>query len=542
PMPVTISSTNDQINSEFYIDNASNDGIFIDGYTVTLVAEHAVECGGLYHIKLAIGDGSDTALESIVVLEQGSFESNAVVEVSLSTDVGVFYEDAVIYEDCGLATMTFTRPIETIIEVEEMVIISYLGEATNGVDFTQIPDTVVFPPFETEVTFTIDAFLDGLAEGPETVIMEILNLAACNGGGLTTYFEFIIDDFPDPLVLEGYDSEICAGDTLTITPIISGGYGNFDFDWSPGDMDTYEVDVSPDLTTTYFLTVSDTCGIPDVSAQFEVEVQEFPELSVTIDQGDIEMSCGESVNLTATVTGGDGMYSDWYWYAQDGTNLWGWENTLWFSTWTGATEVWVDVEDGCGFVASDMINVTLDIPALIVDVDETLSVLCNASFTVNPEVSGGEEPYWYNWYVNGLWSDWNESFTYSTSEDVTLTVDVSDNCGQTVSTDIEVTVDSPEINIVLEDEMVGSCIYLFEIEPDVTDGSGGFTYQWVLDGDIIGSSASLDFQSDIDALIQLNVNDQCGQSAADQIQITIENPPLVIDLGEDIDASCIDNT
>ena len=47
-----------------------------------------MECGETYHIKLAIADGSDTALESIVVLEEGSFESNAVVQIDLSIDVG----------------------------------------------------------------------------------------------------------------------------------------------------------------------------------------------------------------------------------------------------------------------------------------------------------------------------------------------------------------------------------------------------------------------------------------------------------------------
>ena len=542
PLPVTISSVNDQINSEYYINNPNNEGIFCDGFTTTLVAEHSVQCGGLYHIKLAIGDGSDTALESVVVLEQGSFESNAVVEVALTTDVGTFYNDGVIYEDCGLATMTFTRPVETIIEVEEMVIINYLGTAENGVDFTLIPDTVVFPAFVETVEFEIDAFLDGMLEGEETVIMEILNVAACNGGGLTTYFEFIIDDFPDPLELEGYDVSICAGDTVTLTPIISGGYGNFDFDWTPGGMDTYEVDLAPDVTTTYFLTVTDTCGIPPVDTQFEIEVQDFPELIVEIDQGDIELDCGENILLTATVSGGDGMYQNWSWYDEDGVNLWGWNSELNYNTWSGANEIWVEVEDGCGFTATDMINVTLNIPELIVDIDSEVPVLCNEQFTLDPEVSGGAEPYWFNWYVNNLWTDWSETFTYTTDADVVITVEVGDNCGQNVSVDIDIVVDSPAINITMEDEIVGPCTELFQLEPVIDGGSGGFDYEWVYSGEVIGNGATLDFQSDIDAVIQLNVSDQCSQESADQVQITIENPPLIIDLGEDIDASCIDNT
>ena len=83
-----------------------------------------MECGETYHIKLAIADGSDTALESIVVLEEGSFESNAVVQIDLSIDVGG-PEANTIYEDCGQATLTFERPIETILEIQEMVYIDY---------------------------------------------------------------------------------------------------------------------------------------------------------------------------------------------------------------------------------------------------------------------------------------------------------------------------------------------------------------------------------------------------------------------------------
>ena len=79
-LPVTISSVNNVTNPEYYIDNqnpAPGD-VCINGYTTTFTAAAAVQCGETYHIKLAIADGSDTFLESIVVLEAGSFSSNAV--------------------------------------------------------------------------------------------------------------------------------------------------------------------------------------------------------------------------------------------------------------------------------------------------------------------------------------------------------------------------------------------------------------------------------------------------------------------------------
>ena len=69
-LPVTISSVNDITNPEYYIDNFANNGICIDGYTQTFTASVSVQCGEVYHLKLAIADGSDNALESFVLIEE----------------------------------------------------------------------------------------------------------------------------------------------------------------------------------------------------------------------------------------------------------------------------------------------------------------------------------------------------------------------------------------------------------------------------------------------------------------------------------------
>ena len=52
-----------------------------------------------------------------------------------------------IYEDCGQATLTFERPVETILEIQEMVYIDYGNSvATNGVDYGQPqPDGSLLP-------------------------------------------------------------------------------------------------------------------------------------------------------------------------------------------------------------------------------------------------------------------------------------------------------------------------------------------------------------------------------------------------------------
>lgn len=289
-LPITISSVNPNTNSEYYINNPGGQDPCINGYTVPFTAEYEVECGETYHIKLAIADGTDGALESIVVLEEGSFTSTAVVDVDLSIDVGGPDENT-IYEGCGTATLTFTRPIETILELEEMVVIDYSSSVgINGVDFTLLPDTIIFPPNVSTVEFELQAFEDGIAEPAETVIFEILNLAACNNQGLTTYFEFEIADDPDPIQIVAPGVQMCPGETRVLLPEVSGGYGHYTYTWCDGtDADTLVV--GPPVSYTCTLIVGDTCSLPTAAADFEVEVLLPPNATA----GDDLIACGNAV-------------------------------------------------------------------------------------------------------------------------------------------------------------------------------------------------------------------------------------------------------
>ncbi|MEO0404081.1 MAG: choice-of-anchor L domain-containing protein, partial [Bacteroidota bacterium] len=539
PLPITVSSVNDVTNSEYYIDNFENIDICQDGFTVSLEASHLVTCGETYHIKLAIGDGTDTALESIVVLEAGSFTSNSVVDVDLSIDVGAPDTD-LMYEDCGLATLTFTRPIETILEIEEMVLIEYNGTAENGIDYTLLPDTVIFPAGVQTVSFQVDAFEDGIVEGQETVIMEILNLAACNGGGLTSYFEFIIDDVPDVLVVEGYSVNMCAGDTLEITPEITGGYGNYGFDWSTGE-DTQVISVAPDMTTTYNVMVSDTCGMPSDDADIEVVVLDFPDITVSIDNGDLLLDCFESVQVTGSATGGDGNFT-YEWQDQNGNNLFGFQNSLFYSTWQGASEIHLIATDGCGFSETTFINVDLTVPPIEIDLPTTLDVDCNELFTLSPTITGGEQPYnfvaWYD--EQGQFIDFQNDLTYSTGTTQTIEFQVTDNCGQNESAFVDIVVNAPPVEVTIPAYAEGTCVDPFDFTAEVLAGLPGYTYTWSLDGANIGNGESVNFTSMQSGVLEVLVTDACSSTGTATANINIVNPPVVVDLGEDIFAVCTD--
>ncbi|MBC8267086.1 MAG: choice-of-anchor L domain-containing protein [Flavobacteriales bacterium] len=89
-LPITISTINDTLNSQFYNYDTMAVVSAFNGYTDVFTAKAAVTACATYHIKLAIADGSDGTLDSGVFFEAGSFNStepgapNAIVS---TTDV-----------------------------------------------------------------------------------------------------------------------------------------------------------------------------------------------------------------------------------------------------------------------------------------------------------------------------------------------------------------------------------------------------------------------------------------------------------------------
>ena len=78
PLPITISSINNQVNAQFYNDNqgnTNNPGLSLTGYTSQITTATQLIPGQTYHLKIAIADGSDNSLKSQVVLNLSFDES-----------------------------------------------------------------------------------------------------------------------------------------------------------------------------------------------------------------------------------------------------------------------------------------------------------------------------------------------------------------------------------------------------------------------------------------------------------------------------------
>lgn len=540
PLPITISSVNPNLNAQYYIDNPGHDNIDINGYTTTLTAFHLVQCGQTYHIKLAIGDGTDTALESFVMLEEGSFTSNAVVDVSLDINVG--QPDAnIIYEDCGEASIVFQRAPISDVSVQDMVIVSWSGGGQMGIDYNAMPDTIIFLPGETSHEYNLDAFDDGIVEGTESVILEILNLAACNGSGITSYFTFDIADHPEPLVVTGYNETICSGETLTLDPIIEGGYGNYGFSWSTGET-SWTIDVTPPLTTTYTLVVSDTCGMPSDGADFNIGVLLVPPLTIFIDSlspglnivNDVlTNSCMSTVNLNAFGAGGDGSLS-YVWEDENGNNLWGWNGSLSYSgMWEGDGLITVTVTDGCGLTATDSLEV--EFPPVNFTVPDTVYANCVDPITLTPIVTTGGGAYTYAFYdANGNLLGNALPFTYTYPQATTVVSIVTDNCGAFSDDTTQVDMLNPPMIFSLGPDINASCVDNTVISSNVSSGSGNMVYQWFSNGQLqSGNGSSVTIQSFVTIPVVAIGMDQCGEVGSDTVFVNIPDDSIYWNIKND---------
>jgi hypothetical protein len=74
--PVTINTINHLRNQGLYRDNEGGAGTQFDGYTTPLLAVAVVEPGVSHHIRIAIADTSDFALDSAVLIAQGGISGS----------------------------------------------------------------------------------------------------------------------------------------------------------------------------------------------------------------------------------------------------------------------------------------------------------------------------------------------------------------------------------------------------------------------------------------------------------------------------------
>jgi gliding motility-associated-like protein len=452
-------------NNIYFTNNSPGVTVQYDGFTVVLTATAQVQCGQTYHIKLAIADVSDTAFDSGVFIEAGSFQSNAV---SLSTQINAGGQDSTIYEGCGEATLFLSRAGD--LSLSETVQFITGGVALEGTDYNSIPNSFTFLPGEDSILVTITATLDALTEGPELV--ELLAIANGNCGVDSTFLHFYIDDAPLIDLVMSNDTVLPCNDSVFVSGVATGGYGTLVLDWNTTIADgTTGAWVAPAATTTYTIVVTDDCGVVTETGSVTVTVP-IPAPLVVQALPDTAVHCPESaVGLFTSVAGGTTPYT-YSWSGGLGSNPAA-------NVAPPVTQSWsVTVTDHCGLVAVDAVTVTVDYDTVVVVASPDTSICRSDTAFLSAVASFGTGDYAFVW-SNGVVGPLDP---VSPSGNASYSVTVTDECGISATDDVTVGVNAPvaafsytgsvyvtNFPVQFLDESVGATSWFWDFDyPDLT--------------------------------------------------------------------------
>ncbi len=272
PLPITISSVNNQLNTQYYIDNpgnTNNTSVSCTGYTDSLVVLSDLVCGATYHMKLAIADGSDNSLKSIVVFKPQSFECFEPA-LALEPDNPFLVGEQSLYEGCVDGIIRITPPSCSSDSVT--IYLDYSGSAIMDVDYEgsgdiALPDSVRLAGSDTLIYVTI--LTDTQIEVLETLQVTASYMSLQDELITTTSTINVFDyDFP---TLAVDDLFICEQETAV--PTITNGLEPFTYQW-----DDLSTEPTKEYTTAdsgaHTLVITDVCG-HDTTTTFFISYSPF---------------------------------------------------------------------------------------------------------------------------------------------------------------------------------------------------------------------------------------------------------------------------
>lgn len=264
---------------EYYIDNMGGSTVNFGGFTTVFQAvAQTVPCE-TYHLKLAIGDGTDASLDSGVFLEAGSLSSPSIGgETESGQGVETPYSSTV--RGCPPAHLIISRSGST--SVPLTVYFNKTGSAVPGVDYADFADSVVIPAGQSSASVAVQALSPG-SGGTVQAVFEILSPYICGGtsGSVVDVDTITIFDSLHVNILQN-DTTICLGASISLTVE---GESYYSYQWTPaGTIDNpvgTNVTATPSVSTVYIVQ-GWIQGIvcPPATDQVVVNVEPGPELNL----------------------------------------------------------------------------------------------------------------------------------------------------------------------------------------------------------------------------------------------------------------------
>ncbi|SFT79130.1 gliding motility-associated C-terminal domain-containing protein [Lishizhenia tianjinensis] len=298
-----------QSNSVYYTTSYNGTtGYPYGGGTVSLSANADLICGQTYHIKIAISNVGDQALNSGVFLEANSFSSNTV-DISISSDQSV--NDSTLVEGCTQGTVTFSRPTT---QTGDTLIVVYTtgGQAVEGVDYTSLGQNgiITFLPGEDTISIVIDPIQDGIDEGPELLTINAYTITPCGDTVYSEGFTYITEE-PFSEVIVSDTTIYCDNDSVLTEVYTIEGFEPYTYEWIQlpnGNVytsgDSVYLEAYQNQTNYYIVQSTDACGFV-----FEDTMEIIVDQTLAVDTAFAGPTpCGESSGfVTANVSGNVGQ-------------------------------------------------------------------------------------------------------------------------------------------------------------------------------------------------------------------------------------------
>lgn len=353
---------------QFYVDNSgwtnpptnlSPTSVEYDGFTTVLTAISPVQCGQVYHIKIAISDVGDGIFDSGVFLKAGSFSASGIL-----VDANISYggpNDSTLFEGCGTACLLLTRSGD--LSSADTVALTIGGQAVNGVDYTpSLPSQVIFQPGDDTIQICITALNENVLEGLELVSITATSNTICTQSN-SAVLEFYVGDYTPLNLAASSDTTICPNTQLFLNAQASGGVQPYSYSWSTGS-NNQTIIVTPTANTSYTVTVTDSCNSPVQTQIINVIVAPTGPAITTPDYTVCE---GEQITINMVVSGGAPSFScNWTTISGNDTIPQTVCNSSYSYTPTSNGTFLVSITDGCSRTDVDTISVVIETDCSII--------------------------------------------------------------------------------------------------------------------------------------------------------------------------------
>ncbi len=485
-----------------------------------------------YHIKIAVGDGTDGIGDSAFFLQGNSWnQGNPVtVEAINSTD-----NSNQGFETCGTYYYEFCKDPSSNIneEVTMDFVVSPNSTATPGLDYNALPTSVVIPAGTQCVQVPITTLEDDLIEGQESIILDVEDACNCSSSEVV----FLIDDVV-PLESTIPDEEICGSGTISLSANPTGGIQPYQYNWSTGG--TAQIETVNSSDSPIFVTITDDCGEQFVD---DVIITELSVPDATISgSGSLCPGSGASVDLFVSFSD-SGPWE--FTYLTDGGN----PTTIT----TSSNPYTITITSPGSYTLQSVINTASLCPgnvngiALITTGDLTVTSsendpLCfnSSEGSITLSASGGSGNYSYSWSHDG-------SITGNSATGLpagTYTIDVSDGSSSCVG-NITVVLDNPaEVNSSVSTPPLIDCNNpTATVTATPTGGTGSYFYTWTTsNGNIVSGSNSNTITIDQGGDYNVSIEDTNGCTTTNSVTVAddLDVPTVIINTPGVID--CINTT